>query len=240
MIGTYCHKLLLTLAFSGVLFSSVITQAAIQTFALNDPNAPRDTGWSIVYDDSQVTVLSYNGNATGNLQGSLSISKVFSDMNPISIQFVESAAQIADGSSFGLRINLDEEITNLTGANWTSYTMELVDPSVVSESQNVQHPGFAHIHPAPLIAGPPFTLTTPNNGNKAALLTFENGAFLDGSTNLWGTFGLHQYEDDGVNRSFTLIQTPLPEPSTFVIALTGLIGLVGYRRRSNRRRLGTS
>ena len=83
----------------------------------------------------------------------------------------------------------------------------LVDPSVVSESANGQHPGFAHFHPAPVIVGPPFTLTTPNNGNKAASLLFENGHRNNGSTGAWGTFGLHQYEDDGVDRSFTLVET---------------------------------
>ena len=140
-------------------------QAAPQTFALKDAAAPRDTGWSIEYDDSQVSVLSFTGNAKGNLQGSLSITKVFSDMNPISIKFVESAAQQASGSTFGLRINLDEEITNLSGQTWGSFTMDLDDSSAVSDSANGQHPGFAHFHPAPVIAVPPFLVTTPNNGD---------------------------------------------------------------------------
>ena len=234
MIANHCRRFLAASAILSALLVGGIAHAAPQTFALNDPAAPRNTGWSVEYDDSQVQILSFTGIAgTGNLQGSLSITKVFSDMSPISIKFVEGAAQIASGSSFGLRINIDEEITNLTGQDWCSFTMDLVDPSAVSDSANSSHPGFAHFHPAPLISGPPFTLTTPNNGNKAAGLLFENGVFANGSTESWGTFGLHQYEDDGVDRSFTLVETPfpcVPEPSTLVTAFLGFVGLVGWRR----------
>ncbi|MBI2826633.1 MAG: PEP-CTERM sorting domain-containing protein [Planctomycetia bacterium] len=229
------HGLFL-LALSGALLTSGV-QAAVQTAPLNDPAAPRNTGWSIEYDDSQVQFLSFTGIAgTGNLEGSLSITKVFSDMNPISIKFIEGAAQQANGSPFGLRINLDEEITNLTGQNWCGFAMDLVDPSPVSDSANSGHPGFAHFHPAPAINGPPFTLTTPNNGNKAAGLLFESpGVFSDGTTESWGTFGLHQYEDNGVDRSFTLVETPypcVPEPSTLTLAAMAVVGMaVTVRRR---------
>ena len=115
--------------------------------------------------------------------------------------------------------------------------MELVDASPVSDSQNGQHPGFAHFHPSPTISGPPFALSTPNNGDKASLLLFSNGVFPDNGTELWGTFGLHQYEDDGINRSFTLIQTPypVPEPSALALSVLGACAALVLARRKRGR-----
>src|SRR5262245_2787410 len=106
----------LTLAFYTVLVIPLAARAAIVTFDLKD--ATRDTGWSIQYDDSQVTVLLFTGlNDPDNrrLQGTLEIDKVFNDLKPIEIKFVESAAEIAKADNFGLRINLFENITNQTG-----------------------------------------------------------------------------------------------------------------------------
>jgi hypothetical protein len=161
-------------------------------------DATRDTGWSIQYDNSQVTVLSFTGlNDPDNirLKGTLEIDKVFNNLDSIEIKFIESAAEIAKNDSFGLRINLFENITNQSGVDWGEFSMNLQDASAASGQDNSAHPGFAHFHPSPGdIFSPPLTLFTPNGGNKAKTLQFGNGKILDGATEGWGNFGLQQYD----------------------------------------------
>jgi hypothetical protein len=114
--------------------------------------------------------------------------------------------------------------------------MDLKDPSPLSGQDNSGHPGFAHFHPSPgAITSPPLTLLTPKGGDKASTLQFGNGSFLNGATESWGNFGLHQYEDNNVDRSFTLIETPtkIPVPSTLTMLsiMFGMFGMVwSYKR----------
>jgi len=146
-----CRNFLGTeLLFLAVLVSSTSVQGGVVTFDLKD--ATRDTGWSMQYDDSQVTVLSFTGlNDPDNkrLEGTLTFDKVFNNLNSIEVKFIESVAEIAKDDSFGLRINMFENITNQSGVAWGGFTMDLQDPSAGSGQETSAHPGFAHFFPVP-------------------------------------------------------------------------------------------
>lgn len=211
-------------------FAAVCVSTAHGTMITADiKDGTRDTGWQMVYDDSQVQFLSFTGIATGRIQGTLSITKVFSNLDSISITFKEIAPAATD--NFGLRINIDEEVTNLSGVDWSGFRFDLVDNTPLSpQGDPADHPAFAHFH-TPTASYTPFVKT--GGEDRANFITLGNGIFADGTTSLWSGIKLHQYEDMGAQRDFTMVETPfaVPEHASIAVDLLGLGLLVAIRRR---------
>ena len=203
-------------------------QAALMSSDIKD--GTRDTGWKMGYDDSQVQFLGFSGNATGILQGTLSITKVFSSLAPITISFKEIAP--AATNNFGLRINIAEEITNLSGFDWCAFRFDLIDNNALSTHPTGSHPGFAHFHAGGTY--PPFSVTGGEDAEN--FINLGNGIFANGATESWGGIKIHQFEDIGLQRDFTMVETPspcpVPEPASLAVGLLCLgVGIAARRRR---------
>ncbi len=218
---------LFSIALLNLLLCAPYATATLLPFALTDNT--RDTGWYIEYDSDQISNLSWTGIATGSRQGTLNFDILFNSLAPISIKFVETAAEQAKPDDFGLRITLNQNIINNSGTIWDGFRLDLADPNVISPQGDAlpreNHWGKAHFHND---AGQTFTpflrLNQPNSDNFISL----GGAFFpsDNTPRAWAGVGIHQYEDMNVNRNFTLIETPIPEPSTaiFGVCLTLVVG----------------
>ncbi len=218
---------LLALCFGSALLCGAAAHAAIVTTDLNDPAAPRDTGWRIRYDNTQVSNVTFTGIAgTGNKQGTLQIDKTFNNLNPISISFEEINPAAAD--AFGLRITLNENITNNSGSDWGDFHMNLVDNNPVStHDADGFHPGYAHFHSDPFV-NPPFNVV--GGGGSKSFIDFASGTFANNSTRTWTGFGIHQFEDLNKQRNFTLVETPsVPEPTFVGLAVFAMLPLLRKR-----------
>jgi len=215
---------------------STAAHAAMVPFALKD--ATRDTGWSIVYDDTQISVVSFTGIATGNKEGTLQLDKTFNSFAPINISFVESAAEIAKASNFGLRITLNENVHNLSGVDWSAFRETLIDNNPISPQDDPgNHAGFAHFHPDSL-STPPFTVfggNGPGMNSKASFL-LTNGLFPNNSAQAWSGIGIHQFEDQGATRNFVLQETPLVPLPASSVAGSVLLATIATVRAARRRR----
>ena len=220
-------------------------EAVVSVFELKD--ATRDTGWAILFDDAQVTNPTFAGMAGGTYQGKLSMKKVFKDVKPIDIQFIELPRDVSADDNFGLRITLNETIMNMSGADWTGFKLELIDTNPVltgaeNDSVSGAHPGFAHFHnlaPDGAQAFPPFKLKGPKNPPKIYELVEDTGRFKNGETRDWTGIGIHQIHEKAQHRNFILRETPtaIPEPATFALVGTGILALAFCVRRAARRRL---
>lgn len=220
------------------LCASLARAGLILPFALTDNN--RDAGWSLLYDTDQISNLTWVGNVgTGNIKGTLSYDIVFNSFAPISIRFVESAVEQAKADSFGLRFTLNEKITNNSNVDWSGFRFDLADPNDISpqgdEFPGGDHWGKAHFHNAPGQTFNPLTRIAPNNlTNSNNFILLGNGIFpSDNDPRAWKGVGIHQYEDMNENRNFTLIQTPIPEPSSalFGAVLALIAGGQALRRK---------
>lgn len=221
----FCITSLFTLlAFAGPVSATIVS------FFLED--AVRTTGWRMEYDDTKVQNPIFTGIATGRLQGTLQIDKVFKSMAPIDIEFIELAA--ASGNSFGLRITLNENVHNQSTFNWSGFNMRLIDDNPVLQrtdntdqstfNNNVSgdHPGFAHFHgdAAGVFNTPPFS--TIGGGESEKFLTLGKGTFPDSSARAWSGIGIHQIEQNLKQRDFILRETPIPEPNALALLAIGL------------------
>jgi len=211
-------------------------RAAMVPFALKD--ATRDTGWSIVYDDTQISVVSFTGIATGNKEGTLQLDKTFNSFNVINISFVESAAEIAKASNFGLRITMNENVHNLSGVNWTGFTEMLIDNNPISPQDDPgNHAGFAHFHPDS-ISTPPWVVlggNGPGMNSKPAFSLGGGAIFPNNSAQAWSGIGIHQFEDQGAVRNFILQEAPFVPLPASSLAGSVLLGAVAVARGVRRR-----
>lgn len=234
------RRLFLCLSVAIPLFSAWSAVAALQTNML--VQAGMDSGWAMVYDSTRVSGVSYTANANWNrivggsdrLMGTLSLTKTFDTLSPISLYFIELAA--ATNDNFGFRMNLNETVVNQSGINWSGFRMDVTDTNrVYDDEDGTSHPSYAHLHPGNSWSVSPFT-PTPSNGNGYKSVILSGGTFADNSTNNWTGIALHQYEENAMQRPFTLIETPIavPEPTALALVLVGAAGLVARitRRRS--------
>jgi hypothetical protein len=214
--------------------------AALAVFELKD--ATRDTGWAILYDNTQVSNPVFVGSAGGTFQGRLTLDKRFDNANllPIDIEFIERPASVSAPDHFGLRISLTENVTNNSSMPITAYEMRLVDNNpvltdAVNDSVDSSHPGFAHFHNLTADGAQnfnPFTLQGPRN--PPAVYNLGQGTLpSDNDPRNWTGIGIHQIHEQGQHRNFILRQSPnIPEPAA--LALLGLIlastGLLRPRR----------
>jgi hypothetical protein len=209
------------------------------------------TGWQITYDSTQVQNVSWVFAPHGfNNEGTLTLTEAFNNLAPIDIAFTEVTPLLNPGNppsssaaNFGLRLTLNENVTNASGADWNAFVATLIDPNTpLTNAQNsfvsAVHPGVAHFHPDTAFSAPPFSLT--GGGPSAPFVTFGFGDFRPGTTQSWSGFGIHQLDlplaaGGPVARSFTLEEVPIaPEPSTCLLLGVGLLSAGPYVRRSLR------
>lgn len=177
-------------------------------------DANRDTGWSITFDDAQVSNCVFTGNpGEGRNKGTLSLTLKIADRTPISIQFVEEVAAAED--SFGLRITwdltLDNQFQLLRGIRGRA-----LDPSdELDEDQNQfvadEHPGFAHFHQDATFNPGPFAGAADCDceSRHDFKVRVEQGTFAAGTSGTVTGIGVHQIEEQGQQRNFTVRVEPL-------------------------------
>lgn len=217
-------------------FGACCLALAMTARTANAGSVQLSTGWLASWDDSlnglvdivdvaQVGNIGFIQKAAQFLEGPDG-SGVFPS---IEILFTQTAANAV--STFVIQ---DELLTNMTGADWTDFHMELVgsgaafDPVATANS-----PG-----PAPIgFTIDPFLQAQFVNGDTR--LDIFDGLVADGST--WnpgsgvsdGDLFFDVVTTDGISApfaQFTLIETPTPEPATAVLLMTGALA-VCYRRR---------
>ena len=165
--------------------------------------------------------------------------------------FIEKSAEFTQGPNGGvfpsiaitftpaavtnvLRIIIEDEIvTNSTGAPWTGFRMDVMsiaattfDTAATAASGGPLPIGFS-------IA--PFTAAAFSNGNTRLDISggvvangaqwFPGGGATDGELHIVQAIGGPPISP------FTLIETPLPEPSALTLLAFGICGLIARRRR---------
>lgn len=215
----------------------------------NIENSNGNTGWHIEYDPVKVIDPSFvgtPGNERGK-DGDLDLDHViFTNLDPIDIRFIQDRDAPDNEVNFGLRFTLRFDIRNESAAVWRGFTLTLSDDLADFDSQERDHPGFAHFH---LLgadnpqAFPPFTRLNSGNPNfepgnparveRGDVYRLGNGLFARDLSQLWTGMGIHEWERPGEQRNFTLRLAPIPvsEPGTgWLLALAALAGL-GSRGR---------
>jgi hypothetical protein len=161
-------------------------------------------------------------------------------------------------SGLGLRFTLNS-VNNNGGLipvvdDWTSFAMKLIDPDIQPIFDNGSldnaglHPSFPHFHSP----GTPNPFNFINGGEPSGppsfgFLNYGGGGTVGpgGGTNAFTVNGIgaHDFEVNGLARQFTLVLQPnatftqpevrvVPEPSTFLLFASGVIGLVcAWRKR---------
>ncbi|MBD2837296.1 hypothetical protein ID144_09635 [Pseudomonas sp. JM0905a] len=175
----------------------------------------RDTGWSITFDDAQVSNCVFTGNpGDGRNKGTLSLTLRVVDQTPIPIQFVEETAPAED--SFGLRITwnvtLDNQFQLLRGIRGEAFD----DSPKLDDDDNEfvadEHPGFAHFHqdgtfnPGPFPGAPDCDCESRRDFRVRGE---EAGSFPASTTGTVSGIGVHQIEERGQQRNFTVKVEPL-------------------------------
>jgi hypothetical protein len=176
----------------------------------------RDTGWVLTFDDAQVSNCVFTGNAgTGRNKGTLSLTLNIANAKPIDIGFVQEVAAAED--SFGLRITWNLTLNNnfqlLRGIRGRAFdnTDKLDDDE--NEFVANEHPGFAHFHndgtfnPGPFVGAEDCDCESDRDFKIKA----EDGMFAAGGTGMVTGIGVHQIEEQGRVRSFSVSVKPLAE-----------------------------
>ena len=178
-------------------------------------DAGRDTGWSITFDDAQVSNCVFTGNpGDGRNKGTLSLTLKFVDPNPVAVHFVQEAAAAED--SFGLRITwnltLDNQFQLLRGIRGRAFDENQVLDDDDNEFVADIHPGFAHFHQDGTFNAGPF-VGAPDcdceSDRDFRVRGPEPGAFAPGTTGTVSGLGVHQIEETGQQRDFTVEVEPL-------------------------------
>ena len=191
--------------------------AAVGTCVLDD--GVRQTGWSISYDDTLVSACSFVGNAgAGRNKGTLNLTLKIKDKNPIPIAFVQGALARAATSSFGFRISWNLTLIN-TFKPLSGIRGQALDPNPeldddINPNVSNDHPGVAHFHQDPALApffNPgPFIGATGCDCESDRDFKVEGQAF--GPSNSPSapikSIGVHQIEEQGLPRSFTVRLVP--------------------------------
>ncbi|WP_439888024.1 hypothetical protein ACSX1C_02100 [Pseudomonas sp. MBLB4123] len=187
--------------------------ASAGTCVLTDGN--RDTGWLLTFDDAQVSNCVFTGNAgTGRNKGTLDLTLNIANAKPIDIGFVQAVAAAED--SFGLRITWNLSLNNnyqlLRGIRGRAFdnTEKLDDDE--NEFVENDHPGFAHFHndgtfnPGPFVGAEDCDCESDRDFKIKAE---DGGTFPLGASGAVTGIGVHQIEEQGRVRSFSVSVEPL-------------------------------
>lgn len=174
----------------------------------------RDTGWVLTFDDAQVSNCAFVGNAgTGRNKGTLSLTLNIASPEPIDIGFVQAVA--ADVDSFGLRITWNLTLNNqfqlLRGIRGRAFdnTEKLDDDE--NEFVVDEHPGFAHFHQDGTFNPGPFVGAEDCDceSDRDFKIRGRDGMFAAGTVGDVTGIGVHQIEEQGRVRSFSVSVEPL-------------------------------
>jgi len=179
---------------------------------LSDAN--RDTGWSIRFDDAQVSACRFVGNAgAGRNKGTLSLILKIANRDPIPVEFVERARAAAD--SFGLRITwnltLNNQFQTLKGIRGRAIDPNQELKNDINEFVADAHPGFAHFHQDPAFIPNPFGAADCDCESDKDFRVRGTALVGAPSTVEVKGIGVHQIEEQGFQRNFTVSVEPLPE-----------------------------
>lgn len=180
------------------------------------------SGWQASWDSSLDPVLDINVDAVS--ANAVFIEKIaqFNSLASINIIFT----QISVNAVSNIVIN-DEVITNTSGAAWTDFHMDLLgNPSAVFDPVATAASGAFSV--APFNS---WNLTNSNHTFNAFNGVVPNNSFWfpgQASGQLWINVG----NTASGNATFVLSETPsVPAPGA--IAMLGVAGLIGSRRRRN-------
>ncbi|WP_369959013.1 hypothetical protein [Pseudomonas benzenivorans] len=187
--------------------------ASAGTCVLADGN--RDTGWLLTFDDAQVSNCVFTGNAgIGRNKGTLDLTLNIANAKPIDIGFVQAVAAAED--SFGLRITWNLSLNNnyqlLRGIRGRAFdNTEKLDDDENEFVENA-HPGFAHFHndgtfnPGPFVGAEDCDCESDRDFKIKAE---DAGTFPLGAAGTVTGIGVHQIEEQGRVRSFSVSVEPL-------------------------------
>ncbi|MBS7661377.1 hypothetical protein I0D00_05370 [Pseudomonas lalucatii] len=187
--------------------------ASAGTCELADAN--RDTGWLLTFDDAQVSNCVFTGNAgTGRNKGTLDLTLNVANAKPIDIGFVQAVAAAED--SFGLRITWNLSLNNnyqlLRGIRGRAFdNTEKLDDDENEFVENA-HPGFAHFHndgtfnPGPFVGAEDCDCESDRDFKVKGE---DAGSFPLGASGTVTGIGVHQIEEQGRVRSFSVSVEPL-------------------------------
>lgn len=192
------------------------------------------SGISYTVSSSSPSVgLSFTPTSTsGTNWGVLTETATFSNLNSLSIDFLENSPYADTVNNFGFRVTSVQNISNASGLAWSGIqeTLQDASPQVID---NAVHPGFAHFHSDPGLSLTPFTAI--GTFNSTASLTAAGGTLANGASFSATGIGLHEWSVPAAQRHFTLVETPIgsvPEPATVCLGAVGLLLLATVRRRN--------
>jgi PEP-CTERM motif len=214
--------------------------------------------WTARFDEVQ------NGN-TVDLSfdaASATITKTvtFKSPTPVSILFFEDEVATADSDNTeGIRILMNEVVTNKTPSDWKGFEQELLNTTPVCDGGQSQksnackvttagrtpatrdigtavHPQFPHFHTIAATKFDPFADATPGGANAKSFIALAGGPVKIDDTWRPRAIVLHNVEVQGFRRQFALTEVPLPvpEPATWLMAIGGIVGVAGYARMRRR------
>lgn len=190
---------------------SLLTAAGLASAHCALKDAARDTGWELKFDETKVS-CAFTGNAgTGRNKGTLNLTVNVNDGKPVDVQFVQVNRALAN--SFGMRITMNITINNNFAAfkelrgKAVDRNEELEDD--INEFVSDAHPGEAHFHNDPSFSGGPFRNAVDCKCEADDSFKIKSDGLLFGfGVGTVKGIGVHQIEQRGTNRSFTLRLTP--------------------------------
>ena len=138
-------------------------------------------------------------------------------------------------SNGGLNVIIREFITNQSGTPWSGFRWTLVDDTPINPDQVPlgdfgAHPIAPHFHN---VGGGFLPFTTFNDYEARPFINLANGPFeSDGIERTWESVRLHNREVAGKLRTFRLVETPIPEPSSLALLVIGIFTLCLRRRET--------
>ena len=196
------------------------------------------TGYTIESIDGGVTMdFTPHMPAGGNLGtiGKLTMTLSHSSLVWLGFTLHQNAAAASDSSvSGGLRVLLDVKDTNGMTLPWIDYHIhaaDFADIDVQPPPNESGHLAVAHFHDDNLASGP---LVLQGSGNNVTTLNFGLGApVAPGGLFTATDILVHERDFAGYQREFRIETIPsvVPEPTAFVLAALGMLGLVTCARQ---------